>query len=303
MLNDSYYLLKPLIFRKLQIFLRRKIAEKKRREHLNDWPIYPGSEKKPENWQGWSGGKNFSLLLTHDVEHQKGYDKVLQLMELEKRMGFVSAFYFIPERDYNVENELLLTLMQNGFEYGIHGLKHDGKLYKNKKIFMKRSKKINNYMKIWGCRGFRSPSMHHNLEWLKELNIHYDQSTFDTDPFEPQPDGVRTIFPFWVGDKDFSRGFLEIPYTLPQDHSLFVILQQKSDKIWREKLDWIAENGGMALVNIHPDYVNFENKFTGEEYPVKLYEDFLLYVKKNYDLQYWNALPRSLTKYFINQFR
>ena len=30
------------------------------------------------------------------------------------------------------------------------------------------------------------------------LNIAYDASTFDTDPFEPQPDGVNTIFPFWV---------------------------------------------------------------------------------------------------------
>jgi hypothetical protein len=37
-----------------------------------------------------------------------------------------------------------------------------------------------------------------NLDWLGDLNIQYDGSTFDTDPFEPQPDGAGTIFPFWV---------------------------------------------------------------------------------------------------------
>ena len=40
--------------------------------------------------------------------------------------------------------------------------------------------------------------MLHNLEWFHDLNVKYDSSTFDTDPFEPQPDGVGTIFPFWV---------------------------------------------------------------------------------------------------------
>jgi len=47
--------------------------------------------------------------------------------------------------------------------------------------------------------GFRAPAMHDNLEWISELNLEYDLSTFDTDPFEPQSDGVGTIFPFKVG--------------------------------------------------------------------------------------------------------
>ena len=54
------------------------------------------------------------------------------------------------------------------------------------------------------------PSMHHNLEWIKDLDIEYDASTFDTDPFEPQADGVGTIFPdyMWFGEKANS-GMLE----------------------------------------------------------------------------------------------
>ena len=37
-----------------------------------------------------------------------------------------------------------------------------------------------------------------NLDWLHDLDVQYDASTFDTDPFEPQPDGRHTMFPFRV---------------------------------------------------------------------------------------------------------
>ena len=53
-------------------------------------------------------------------------------------------------------------------------------------------------MREWNAVGFRSGFMHHNLDWLHDLEVSYDSSTFDTDPFEPQPDGANTIFPFWV---------------------------------------------------------------------------------------------------------
>lgn len=49
-----------------------------------------------------------------------------------------------------------------------------------------------------GAVGFRSGFMLRQLDWLHDLNVLYDTSTFDTDPFEPQPEGSRTIFPFHV---------------------------------------------------------------------------------------------------------
>ena len=61
-------------------------------------------------------------------------------------------------------------------------------------------------------------------------------------------------------------------------------------EIWKEKLAWIAEKGGMALVNTHPDYMNFNCKKYGiEEYPAAYYEEFLAYVKSKYKGQYWNC--------------
>jgi hypothetical protein len=89
--------------------------------------------------------------------------------------------------------------------------------------------------------------MHHNLDWLASFDIDYSISTFDTDPFEPQPDAVRTIFPFWVPNNQRKSGFVEMPYTLPQDSTLFIILGQASIEIWKDKLDWIVKNDGMAL--------------------------------------------------------
>lgn len=300
MLKKLFYILKSFIPRKLQLYLRRKLILSKIPKYQDIWPILKGSEKKPEFFDGWPAGKQFALVLTHDVEHKKGYDRVLKLMQLEKSLGFVSSFNFVPERDYKVENQLLNTLRQNGFDYGVHGLYHDGKLFSSEQEFLKRAERINYYLKEWNTKGFRAPSMHHNLDWIGALNIDYDMSTFDTDPFEPQPDGVSTVFPFWVQNKrSINGGYVELPYTLPQDFTPFVLLKEKSAKIWTDKLDWLAENNAMVLVNVHPDYIDFSSGSNNyEEFDVKIYIEFLEYVKRNYEGKYWNALPSEVADFW-----
>src|SRR5262249_41363433 len=129
-----------------------------------------------------------------------GLAKCRQLMELEMKLGFRSSFNFVPEGDYQVPRVLIDELKANGFEVGVHDLHHDGKLYHSRKQFVQDSALINHYLNDWGAVGFRSGFMLHNLHWLHDLDIAYDASTFDTDPFEPQPDGVSTIFPFWVAN-------------------------------------------------------------------------------------------------------
>ena len=293
-----FYSIKSIIPRSMQIHLRRFIVKRVQRKCKGKWPILIGSEKIPDKWNGWPGGKEFALVITHDVEKKKGYERVLNLMEMEKELSFVSSFNFVPERDYIVEKKLLETLKANGFEVGVHGLHHDGKLFSSEQEFLNRAKKINQYLKDWNTVGFRAPAMHHNLDWIGELDIEYDLSTFDTDPFEPQSDGIGTIFPFWVERKrKKNSGYVELPYTLPQDFTLFVLMKEQSPHIWIDKLDWIAENGGMALVNVHPDYLNFENKYSIEEFPVRLYIEFLDYVKSNYQGKFWQALPKQVTKF------
>jgi len=300
MLKKIFYILKPFIPRRLQLFLRKKLITSKLKNYKDIWPILKGSEKKPEHFTGWAEGKQFAFILTHDVEHKRGYNRVLKMMNLEKELGFRSSFNFVPERDYKVEKQLLDTLKSNGFEYGVHGLYHDGKLFSSEQEFMKRSEKINYYLKEWNTKGFRAPAMHHNLDWIGALNIDFDMSTFDTDPFEPQPDGMGTIFPFWVENKRHPNGgYVELPYTLPQDFTPFVLMKETTPKIWIDKLDWIAQHNGMVLVNVHPDYIDFEN--TGknfEEFNVSIYTEFLEYVKNKYSGKYWNALPSEVAEFW-----
>jgi hypothetical protein len=135
--------------------------------------------------------------------------------------------------------------------------------------------------------------MFHDLEWLKDLEVLYDASTFDTDPFEPQPDGVDTIFPFWVPRPDGS-GYVELPYTLPQDSTLFMILKETDGRIWKDKVDWVAAHGGLALMNVHPDYMAFDGRTGPDKYSIALYRNFLEYVLQRYGTRAWFALPREV---------
>jgi len=191
--------------------------------------------------------------------------------------------------------------VQEGFEIGVHDLHHDGSLYRSEGNFRQQAKVINQYLKAWEAEGFRAGFMFHNLNWLHDLNVSYDASTFDTDPFEPQPDGAGTIFPFWV-QKNGSRGYAELPYTLPQDSTLFLVFQEKTAEIWKKKLDWVAERGGMGLVNVHPDYLDFSGQEGAAAFPVSLYKDFLTYVRTRYGDVCWFALPREVAQY-IAQFK
>lgn len=298
-----FYTLKPFIPRHLQIILRRQIILRQRSLSNHIWPIDPRSGKMPAEWCGWPECKRFALVLQHDVETKIGHDKCRSLMDIEESLGVRSSYNFVPEK-YEVSPDMRQAIVLRGFEVGVHGIKHDGKLFASEQIFKNRSVAINQYLKNWGAVGFTSPSMHHRLEWMHRLDIEYGVTTFDTDPFEPQADGVGTIYPFWVSDEFGEKGYVEMPYTLPQDHTLFIIMRERDIRIWREKLDWIAGNRGMALLNTHPDYMKFGCGASGnKEYRSALYEEFLIYVKKKYHGQYWNALPREVARYYRSQLR
>jgi hypothetical protein len=302
-LVDLYYHLKPFIPRRLQIAIRGNIALRKRKQYGNEWLIDQAAGRVPEGWAGWPGKKQFAFVLTHDVDTAKGQENCMALADLENDLGFRSSFNFVPER-YSVSRVLRDCLSLEGFEIGVHGLHHDGKLYRTKKIFSERAEKINRYLQEWGAVGFRSPAMHRNLEWIHDLEIEYDASTFDTDPFQAYPEGVGTIFPFRVQKNrdNVDYGYVELPYTLPQDFMLFVLLKEKSITIWKKKLDWIAEQGGMALLLTHPDYMNFDgNPLDIEEYPAQYYREVLHYVKTRHKGKYWHVLPREMARFWSHR--
>jgi len=301
-LTRLFYTLKPAIPRTLQLFLRRRMERYKLNKYSQIWPIDPTAGTPPHGWTGWPQNKKFALVLMHDVDTQAGHDKCYQLMDLEERLGVRSTFNFVPEK-YQISRQLLEDIKSRGFEIGVHGLKHDGKLFASRETFLERAKRINQYLADWGTHGFSSPSMHRNLAWMHALKIQYATSTFDTDPFEPQPEGVKTIFPFWVNGTSKGQRYLELPYTMVQDFTLFIIMQQTTIDLWLHKLHWIAEKGGMALLNTHPDYMNFNQNRPNktEEYPATLYEQLIKTIQTQYPNQYWQPLPSQLSTHYTNQ--
>jgi glycosyltransferase involved in cell wall biosynthesis len=305
--NRIYYQLKPFIPRALRAAVRRKIALRLEARVQDVWPIMPGSEQTPPGWQGWPDGKKFALVLTHDVEGPIGLRRCRRLANLESELGFRSCFNFIPAGQYAVPPELREELTSEGFEIGVHDLHHDGRLYRTWRGFVEKAKRINEYLADWNAEGFRSGFMLHKLDWLHQLAIRYDMSTFDTDPFEPQPEGRHTIFPFFIArpqadhhTNGSGEGYLELPYTLPQDSTLFLLLRHESSEVWIRKLDWIARHGGMALLDTHPDYMAFQGAPDASvEYPVERYREFLRYVRDKYAETCWHALPREVTSYAL----
>lgn len=295
--KNIYYSLKPIIPRFIQIFFRQKRANNILKKCSDNWPIEKISSNSKKNWPGWPENKKFCFSISHDVENIRGLNKCLKLAKIEKELGFRSCFSFVPER-YELPYDIKHDLLTNGFEIAVHGLKHDGKLYRSRKEFDKRAQKINEYIKAWEVTGFYSPAMEHNMDWLHTLNIEYDASTFDIDPFEPQPEGVDTIYPFWVQNEHSESGYVEIPYTLPQDITLFIILKKKNNAIWENKLSWLAENKALAFIKTHPDYMYFgHGRKKVDEYPVDYYINFLKHIKENYRDEYWHALPKEISKY------
>jgi glycosyltransferase involved in cell wall biosynthesis len=278
--------------------LRRWRANSQRIASANVWPIDEKAGATPPGWPGWPEGKRFALVLTHDVKETRGFNRVERVMNMELQMGFRSSFNFVPEGEYRVTEALRETLDRAGFEMGVHGLQTDGQRHVSKSEFRSKVARITESLRKWKASGFSSRLGRRGLAWLNELGIEYDSSTFDTDPFTPEPDGVETVFPFWVPGPN-GTGYVELPYTIPQDFTIFVMFGERDIDTWKRKLDWVAARGGMALLKTHPDHMYFEGDKKGrDEYPVSYYQEFLRYTKEKYQDIAWHALPREVARFY-----
>lgn len=289
----AYYLLKRFMPRRARLRLRRVYQGRGPVSPIG-WPIEQGLVRIREQQAAaaledagmaeaacidfWPDGRDSAFVITHDVEGPDGMGRVMQLAQIDARHGFVSSFNFVPER-YKVDVGLRRELHDMGFEVGVHGLKHDGLLFWSSRVFSGRACKINRFVANWEASGFRAPLTHRQPVWMQALNVDYDSSFFDTDPFEPMPGGTGSIWPYFCGR------FVELPYTLPQDSTLFELLGECGPSIWLDKLSFITRHRGMALVNVHPDYIFKERSRT------RAYETLLAKARES---GCWNALPKDV---------
>jgi len=293
-----YYDLKPLLPRPVIGLIRRAYGRDDDRAGGLSWPsesryadflhavlVYVLDRRGLESATYvslWPDDRRLAFVLTHDVELRAGHDFVMKVVELEERYGFRSSFNFVPER-YRTDPGLVSELKARGFEFGVHDLNHDGKLFRSRENFNARVERINAELARTGAAGFRAALTHRNPEWMQALNLEYDLSFFDSDPFEPMPGGTMSLWPFMLGR------FVELPYTLVQDYTLTKVLGEATPQLWLEKVEFIAARRGMALLNSHPDYLRARTTWN-------VYEAFLAEMAQRPDL--WHALPRDVARWW-----
>jgi hypothetical protein len=292
----GYYRLRGFMPKPIQIWLRRRYAPLHARAAFPRWPIETALHDFLDLLHGmlesiagesvpsiasWPDACTWALVLTHDVETFRGVAAIDPVIALERSLGLRSSWNFVPRR-YEVGMDRIMSLTSSGFEVGVHGLYHDGRDLEPA-LMRERLPGMRAAAERWKARGFRSPATHRSWDYMPKLGFDYDSSYPDTDPFEPQSGGCCTWLPF------FNEGMVELPMTMPQDHTLFVILRRQDEEAWVQKAEFLRSRGGMALLDTHPDYLTDPLIFDS-------YRRFLERFAE--DPGAWKALPREASAWW-----
>jgi peptidoglycan/xylan/chitin deacetylase (PgdA/CDA1 family) len=294
----SYYRARPLLPRSVQMGMRRSFSRVQSKTRFPRWPVETALHDfydflfkllgdiadEPIPYIGvWPREWTWALVLTHDVEAQVGYDKLPELLRVEVEAGYRSSWNFVPQNRYVVDDQLVETLQEQGFEVGVHGFNHDGRDLSSLRTLRRRLPAIRAHAERWQATGFRSPGTLRSAELMPLLGFDYDSSYTDTAPFEPQAGGCCTWLPYKIED------LVELPITLTQDHTLFDLLGYRDEKLWVEKARFLRGRGGMALVLTHPDYVDVPHLLDGYRRLLAEFAD---------DSTAWKALPRDVSAWW-----
>jgi peptidoglycan/xylan/chitin deacetylase (PgdA/CDA1 family) len=294
----SYYRVKRFIPAGVRRWLNSIIVQSRRHRGFPDWPCESALLDLWRKWLQqaledldiddawhigfWPENARCCIVLTHDVEGPLGLSRMERMADLEERYGFLSSWN-LPLAQFPIDWATVERIRARGFEIGAHGLSHDGKLFRSKTDFAKLEPLLERLASEHSLHGFRAPSTLRRAECIATMPFEYDSSFADTDPYEPQPGGTCSIFPFHLG------GLIELPYTLPQDHTLIYLLHRDPLHVWWPKAQWIAGAGGMILSLTHPDYIG-----AGEH--LQRYEELL---KRLCDLpESWRALPSEVARWW-----
>ena len=291
----SYYRFRRLVPRETQLVARRWFSRIQSKRRFPAWPVETAlhdfyallfelvgslvSEPVPII-APWPEGYSWAFVLTHDVETAAGCDSIAILRDIELDRDYRSSWNFVPRNHHAPLESTLRELRQTGFEVGVHGLRHDGRDISDHE---QRFPLLREYAQAWDAVGFRSPATLRDWNVMPRLELDYDSSYSDTAPYEPQPGGCCSWLPYLIED------LVELPITLPQDHTLFEILGGFDEQLWLEKATFLRDRGGMALVLTHPDYAENHDLVSAYRSLLVAFED---------DASAWKALPRDVSSWW-----
>jgi hypothetical protein len=159
----------------------------------------------------------------------------------------------------------------------------------DKKVFLRRAKRINEYAREFGCDGFRSGAMYREQDWFGAFEFSYDMSVPNVAHLEPQRGGCCTVMPYFVGN------ILELPLTTVQDYTLFFILNDYSTTLWKKQIRLIGEHHGLVSIITHPDYLVGRRER-------EVYVDLLRHLADLRDRDgLWIALPGDINRWWRNR--
>lgn len=229
----------------------------------------PSTDEKREFWQ-----KEFGVIMTHDVDTRQGYEYGFsKFVEMERAEEIVSTFNIVPSSlEYELNPDQISSLVKEGFDFGMHGLHHDGNFAflseneQRERIF--ESAKRADELRLLS-KGYRAPWLHRTkmmVRYLTEAGFEWDSSFPDTDDstIGYASTGCRTIFPFYPlyydGNKWQRSPVVEIPVSMPQDWTLiyyYKLSEESILRVWKKKMDYIKSKGGLAVFIVHPDQEDF----------------------------------------------
>jgi peptidoglycan/xylan/chitin deacetylase (PgdA/CDA1 family) len=246
-------------------------APKKRAFPIDDLAdrIDPSTEQKKDFWQ-----KDFGVIMTHDVDTREGYEYGLsKFVEMERAEDMVSTFNLVPNSlEYELDLDLVASLVRDGFDIGMHGLHHDGKF-----AFLSEEEQRNRILEAarrakelgLSTLGYRAPWLHRTrrmVQYLTDAGFEWDSSFPDTDDstIGYASTGCRTVFPFYPlyrEEANWKRSpVVEIPVSMPQDWTLlyyYKLSEEQALKVWKKKMEYIKSHGGLATFILHPDQEDF----------------------------------------------
>jgi hypothetical protein len=279
--TSLYYSVRPFMPVSVRKHLQRIRLNDRHRIAFPSWPVdvsvdklaqrflllflrASGLQRIPFIWF-WPDGAPSCAIMTHDVETEQGREFCSTLMDINDSFAVKSSFQVVPEVRYEVTPEYLNSIRSRGYEVNVQDLNHDGRLYRDRKLFVERAKKINSYGAAWGALGFRAAVLYRNERWFDQLRFEYEMSVPNVGHLEPQRGGCCTVMPYFIGN------ILELPVTTTQDYSLFHIIREYSLDLWKRQVGMIMESHGLASFIVHPDYVIRARER-------KVYEDLLSYL-------------------------
>lgn len=297
-----YYWLRPFTNRSLRRFIQKLWAANWQKRQFPQWPVDTTVESICENllllslrasgadcipfiWF-WPDGARGCVSMTHDVETLAGRDFCAQLMDIDDSHGIKASFQIVPEERYPVTSEFLRGLRDRGFEVCVQDLNHDGRLFDERKEFLRRVALINRYGREYGAKGYRSAVLYRKAEWYGDLDFSFDMSFGNVVPLDPQRGGCCTVMPYFIGD------ILEVPVTTIQDYTLFYVLNEHSIDLWKRQIEMILAKNGLASFIVHPDYIT-------EDKTQAVYKDLLVMLaelRKREAL--WFALPGEIESWW-----